>query len=152
MNKNTIQQVVLVDDDPDYVFLVEQAFSDCTPACNLNVVPGGSELFTWLEANSSRPHMILLDINMPASTGFDVLRTLRSVDRYKLIPVVMLTVSDRRQDIAQSYAIGANAYLVKPMEFSELKRRLNFFAYYWFDLSQTPGSSWDALNWYSELN
>ena len=140
MNDQNAHQVVLVDDDPDYVYLVQQALQDCHPACRLKVLPSGSALLTWLETEPDRPRLILLDINMPITTGFDVLKILKSDDRYKMIPVVMLSVSETREEVGQAYDRGANAYLVKPGKLSELRRRLTFFSYYWFDISQTPGN------------
>lgn len=151
MKLNTVQQVVLVDDDPDYIYLVEQALTGCTPACNLTVLPSGAQLLAWLDESASRPNLIFLDINMPGANGFEVLKELKSTDRFKMIPVVMLTVSERRADVSKSYAIGANAYLVKPMTFGKLKSRLAFFNYYWFDVSRTPSQQWGETNWYNEL-
>ncbi|GAB2564753.1 response regulator [Spirosoma aerophilum] len=152
MSRQRINQVVLVDDDPDYIYLVERALEDCVPACNLKVLFSGSALLEWLETDPVRPNLILLDINMPISNGFEVLNVLRSVDRYKMIPVVMLSNSESKEDIGKSYDRGANAYLVKPAGFSELKRRLDFFNHYWFDISKTPSANWGDINWYNELN
>lgn len=141
MNLHQSNQVVVVDDDPDYIYLVERAIKDCIPTCTLKALSSGAALLQWLETDSIRPNLILLDINMPVFNGFEVLKVLRSVDRYKVIPVVMLSVSQQREDIDKSYNIGANAYLVKPAEFNELRRRLDFFNDYWFDVSKTPGSN-----------
>lgn len=152
MNDQTANQVILVDDDPDYAYLVQQALKDCNPVCSLKVLNSGAALLEWLETDPDRPRLILLDINMPISTGFDILEVLKSVDRYKMIPVVMLSVSDRREDVIRSYDIGANAYLVKPGQLSELKRRLTFFNYYWFDISKTPPTNWGDINHWDRLN
>ncbi|GAB3047196.1 hypothetical protein GCM10027185_58860 [Spirosoma pulveris] len=81
--------------------------------------------------------MILLDINMPLTTGFDVLATLRGHDHYKAIPVVMLTVLGQRADVEKAYACGANAYIIKPASFAELQRRINALSPYWTHNAQS---------------
>ncbi|GAB3050176.1 response regulator [Spirosoma pulveris] len=152
MNHSPVNQVVLVDDDPDYCYLVQRALKEFTPASSLQALSSGAALLAWLETEPVRPSLILLDINMPVANGFEVLNALRSVDRYKLIPVVMLSVSRQREDIDRSYYSGANAYLVKPAGFNELKRRLAFFNQYWSEVSTGPGTPLGDTNWYNELN
>lgn len=78
---NKLKQVLLVDDDPDYMYLVREALSACQPPCRLTTLSSGTHLFDWLETNG-RPTVIFLDINMPVSNGFDILTVLKSVDRY----------------------------------------------------------------------
>lgn len=81
-----------------------------------------------------------MDINMPISNGFEILKILKSESRFKAIPVVMLTVSRRQEDVRKSYLIGANAYMIKPLTFDELQNHMQLFSFYWFDIAQTLNS------------
>jgi CheY-like chemotaxis protein len=137
MNKQ--KQVLLVDDDLEYIYLVQEAIQVNNPRCDLRVMNTGDDLLVWLE-NNRRPSLILLDIQMPGSNGFEVLSTLKNTDRYKAIPVVMLTASEQRADMLRSYQEGANGYVTKPITFTDLQNRLDLLSYYWFDIAQTPGS------------
>ncbi|GAB2533846.1 response regulator [Spirosoma aerophilum] len=137
MNKQ--KQVLLVDDDQEYIYLVQEAIQVNNPRCDLRVMNTGDDLLVWLETNR-RPSLILLDIQMPGSNGFEVLGTLKSSDRYKAIPVVMLTASEQRTDIVRSYQQGANGFVTKPITFTDLQHRLGLLSHYWFDIAQTPGS------------
>lgn len=143
-----LKQVLLVDDDPDYGYLVQEALSDCQPPCRLTTLSSGIDLLDWLETNE-HPTVIFLDINMPVSTGFDILKLLKSADRYKAIPVVMLSVSLAHEDIRESYQIGANAYMIKPLTNRLLKEKMHLFSHYWLDIAQTPSSSWLRPNGYA---
>ncbi|AUD04666.1 response regulator [Spirosoma pollinicola] len=134
-------QIILVDDEPTFIELIKEIIKTTNPACRLKIVLSGSELLTYLEI-SSRPNLILLDIQMPGLSGFDVLKILKAVDRYKSIPVVMLSVSEQKQDIVKSYDLGANGYIVKPGQYTDLSLTMNLLNQYWFDIASTPDSSW----------
>lgn len=151
MTMNKLKQVLLVDDDPDYGYLVQEALANCQSPCKLTALLSGTDLLNWLETNG-RPTVIFLDINMPVSNGFDILKLLKSVDRYKAIPVVMLSVSLQEADIRESYQIGANAYMIKPLTPNLLKENMNLFSHYWLDVAQTPSSSWLRPNEYSSYD
>ncbi|GAB3028625.1 response regulator [Spirosoma pulveris] len=140
MKDNQAKQVILVDDDPDYSFLVQEVIKACRPACEVKIINRGDELMPWLEANG-RPTIIFLDINMPGCNGFDVLSTIKASSDYKQIPVVMLSISAHKGDIFKSYTIGANAYLIKPLTFKELSRRIELLSEYWFDTVHSLGPS-----------
>lgn len=145
MRNSKVKEVIIVDDDPDYIDLVGRALSVCQPLCSLKAISNGDNLWKWLKT-SSRPNLILLDINMPGSSGLDVLKTLKTVDQYKAIPVLMLTVSDRKQDVLTSYDMGANGYIQKPEIFAELVTCMKLMTRYWFDFGSTPGKDWFNLN------
>ncbi|GAB2519681.1 response regulator [Spirosoma aerophilum] len=134
-------KIVVVDDDPDYCYLVKEALQICDPTCTLEAVRSGSELLIWL-ATHDRPSLIFLDINMPGPNGFDTLRALKATEQYKYIPVVMLTTSEQVDDVHTSYEIGANAYITKPMTFTDLLPRLNLFSRYWLDHYPPSMHSW----------
>jgi len=85
-----------------------------------------------------RNQLILLDLKMPKVDGFEVLREVKSDARTSLIPVVLLTSSNQDQDIAESYRLGANSYIVKPVEFDAFVKALSFISQYWLLLNQMP--------------
>lgn len=151
MKARKAKRILIVDDDPDYIFLMEEAIKTCQPSCQVEVVTQPADLMSYLEKRE-RPNLIFLDINMPVSNGFEVLNVIKSSDQYKQIPVVMLSVSQAKEDVFKSYDIGANAYLIKPGAFEELKRRVAVFTDYWFNMVHTPDPSWSGPDWFAELN
>lgn len=120
MNMHTSKQILIVDDDPNYIDLVNRALSTCQPLCHLKALSTGTELLDWLETNN-RPSLIFLDINMPGSSGLDILKKLKTRDRYKAIPVVMLTVSDHKRDVEQSYDIRVSSITGTILYFKRVK-------------------------------
>jgi CheY-like chemotaxis protein len=143
MNPTTFKQVLIVDDNDDYTLLVQKALSNCQIPCNLKMLSNGIDLLDWLETNR-RPSLIFLDVNMPVLDGLNTLKLLKQTDHYKAIPVIMLSISERQDDIDESYNNGANGYMIKPHKYSELKERMASLSHYWFDVAQTPSSvrSW----------
>lgn len=142
MKKENIQ-VLIVDDDPDYTSLIEQALKDCKVCPITKVFHSAADLFKWLVPNL-KPDLIFLDINMPHVDGFDVLKILKETDQLKIIPVVMLTISENRYDVIRSYNYGVNEYITKPVHFEELQRRIEALSPYWTRGSQsTFGISWE---------
>ena len=85
------------------------------------------------------PHVVLLDLKLPRLNGIDVLRRLKSDDRQKSIPVVMLTSSNEERDIVESYALGVNSYLIKPVEFDKLGEQVVNAGLYWLLANKVPG-------------
>jgi CheY-like chemotaxis protein len=145
MQMPTRKQIVIVDDDPNYIDLLNRALSTCQPLCHLKALSTGPELLEWLET-SHRPNLIFLDIYMPGPSGFDVLKKLKTRESYKAIPVIMLSVSNRRQDMEISYDIGADGYIEKPEVFADLLTCMRLMTKYWFDVGSTPGSNWTSPN------
>ncbi len=87
---------------------------------------------------TSRPCLIILDLNLPGTDGRDVLRQIKQDEHLKAIPVVVFTTSNNAQDIAECYQSGANSYIVKPMSFSQLKRDIQTLLDYWLDVTTLP--------------
>ncbi len=111
----TKTQVLLVDDDGSLVDLIEMYFED---RYNLVVAKDAEQAFEKLQVTS--PDIILLDIMMPKMDGIQMLKELRKMDRYKDIPVVLLTAKGTKQDMKIGLASGANKYITKPFDFKEL--------------------------------
>lgn len=92
----------------------------------------------WSTRTGAQPKLILLDLKMPRLGGIEVLRRLKSDDRTKFIPIVMLTSSAEEQDIVVSYNLGANSYLVKPVEFPAFAALITQVGLYWAVMNRLP--------------
>lgn len=120
MNDFTKPWVILVDDDEDDRFLVHQAFKAHSPAYLLQALEKPEELFQLLDDSVALPALILLDLNMPLTNGFEVLSQLRSCVKYASIPVVILTTSATESDRRRARDLGADSFITKPPAFEQL--------------------------------
>jgi len=91
--------------------------------------------------SAPRPGLILLDLNLPGTDGREVLRRIKQDDDLKLVPVVIFTTSNNPKDIEACYRQGVNSYIVKPVDFSLLKRSIQTLLDYWFDITMLPNNS-----------
>lgn len=117
-------EVLLVEDDPGDVVLTKEAFADNKVGNNLHVVSDGEEALRFLRqegefAESPRPDLILLDLNLPRKDGREVLEEVKEDPELRRIPVVILTTSEAEEDILRSYHLHANAYVAKPVDFDQ---------------------------------
>jgi CheY-like chemotaxis protein len=128
--------VLLVEDDPGDVLMTKEAFEHYKLRNVLHVVTDGEQALQFLRrtggyADAPRPGLILLDLNLPRLDGLEVLAELKADPVLKVIPVVILTTSQAQQDVLRSYALHANAYVSKPVDFEtfmEVIRQIdNFF-------------------------
>ncbi|OAA25639.1 Response regulator receiver domain protein [Frankia sp. EI5c] len=115
-------EVLLVEDDPGDVLMTREAFEDHKLKNNLNVVSDGVEALAYLRGEGSysgvpRPDLILLDLNLPRRDGREVLAEVKSDERLRRIPIVVLTTSEAEEDVLRSYDLHANAYITKPVDF-----------------------------------
>lgn len=137
--------VLMVDDDPGDAGLVKAAFAVGRYPCRLDHVADGMAAMEFLreerngENGSTRPDLILLDINMPRKNGHVVLNELKADDRLRDIPVVMLTTSDAERDIATAYQAGASGYVTKPVDVDALFAAIQGIQEYWFGVIRLPG-------------
>ena len=139
--------VLLVEDDPNDVLLMQRAFRKAQVEASLQVVPDG-ELATHyiLGTNQYRnrlehpfPALVLLDLKLPRKSGLEVLATVRGQSSsLKRLPVVMMTSSRQAMDINRAYDLGANSYLVKPGGFDALLEMIKTLSQYWFVYNQCP--------------
>ena len=142
MHKN-ILDVLLVDDNEDDTFMLEEAFAH-TPSVNVvSVVRDGEAALAYLRRDGEykdaiRPGLVLLDINMPKKNGFEVLQELKGDPRTSSIPVVMLTTSERDEDVVRCYAKGACTFISKPVDIETLKQTVIQFAVYWGVVARIP--------------
>lgn len=147
-------QVLLVEDNPTDEKLTLRAFRQCGVPIDITLVRDGSEALDYLfcanryAGRDSRddPALILLDLSIPKINGHDVLRRLRSDDRTKLIPVVILTSSREDEDVVRSYSFGANAYVRKPVDFAEFVEAAKTLGMFWLRLNERAPGRRPVLN------
>jgi CheY-like chemotaxis protein len=134
--ESQVVDVLLVEDDPGDVLMTREAFGHHKIRNELHVVTDGEQALQFLRrtgdyADAPRPGLILLDLNLPRLDGLEVLAELKADPVLKVIPVVILTTSQAEQDVLRSYALHANAYVSKPVDFErfmEVIRQIdNFF-------------------------
>ena len=136
-------QVLLVEDSPGDVRLTQEAFRDINTAVQLHVVSDGVEAMAFLRhegayVNAPRPDLALLDLNLPRMDGREVLACIKADERLKTIPIVVLTTSDREEDVAKSYQLQANCYLIKPAQFDDFAALLKSVNDFWLTRAQLP--------------
>lgn len=142
------QFILLAEDDPNDVLLIQRAFQKAGMRQLLRVVRDGQQAIEYLSgqgnyANRERsplPFMLLLDLKMPGIDGFEVLRWVRAHTELKRLLVVVLTSSNLQSDVDRAYDLGANSYLVKPVAFDEMVNLVQRFEAYWSEINRTPSS------------
>ena len=132
--------VLLVEDDLNDIFLVKRAFRMAEINNPLQIVTDGEEAIRYLRGDGKYadrnahplPRLIVMDIKMPRKTGFEVLEWVKAGDRpLHRIPIVIVSSSDNPTDINRAYELGANAYMVKPMNFREVEHLFQSITHYW---------------------
>jgi two-component system response regulator len=132
--------ILLVEDNPDDAGLAIHALKKNNLAGNLIHLHDGEEALAYLFSHglTSIPKVILLDLKMPKVDGIEVLKRIKSDERLKVIPVVVLTSSKEDRDIVESYRLGVNAYIVKPVDFEKFVRAISEIGLFWLLLNEAP--------------
>jgi two-component system, response regulator len=138
--------ILLVEDNADDELLTLRALRKNNALSEVVVARDGVEALDYLFGTGSykgrdteiMPHLILLDLKLPKVDGLEVLRRLRSDERTKLLPVVILTSSREEQDMLDSYGFGANSYVRKPVNFEQFTRTIEQVKLYWLVLNENP--------------
>lgn len=136
-------RILLVEDNPDDVELTRLALEDAGVYCEIITVEDGADAIAHLRSTTvaggpDRPHLVLLDLNLPKVDGRDVLRFVKGDDQLRVIPVLVLTTSGDDHDIRFAYGNHANGFLVKPIDFDEFVKLLRSVADYWFGAVVLP--------------
>ena len=137
---NNIVEILLVEDNADDAELTIRALRKYNLANNLLHLHDGEEALNFLfsSPDNAMPKIILLDIKMPKVDGIEVLRKIKSDPYRKIIPIVVLTSSKEERDIIESYKLGVNAYIVKPVEFDKFVKAVSEIGFFWLILNQPP--------------
>lgn len=131
--------ILLVEDNPSDEKLTVRAFTKSGIANEIVVVRDGVEAISYVLApDRELPALMLLDLNLPLLDGHEVLRRIRADPRARSLPVVILTASKEEEDISRSYALGANAYVRKPVEFGEFMEAAKTLGLFWLLLNEPP--------------
>ncbi|MDB5581170.1 MAG: response regulator receiver domain protein [Bradyrhizobium sp.] len=138
--------ILLVEDNPDDEKLTLRAFKRNNILNPIAVAHDGVEALDFLFARGEQagragmapPALIILDLNLPRLDGMGVLKAVREDERTRLIPVVVLTSSKEEQDLVQSYSLGANSYVRKPVDFTEFMEAARILGIFWLGLNQPP--------------
>lgn len=139
-------RILLVEDNEGDIILTQEALEDSNFIKSVDVVRNGREAMDFLLkeggfANSLRPDLILLDVNLPIKSGHEVLTEIKANDRLKHIPVVMLTTSSSEKDINKAYKNHANCYISKPVEMKEFIEAISGIEQFWFNIVSLPQSN-----------
>lgn len=143
---NEEKVILLVEDNADDEALTKRAFKKNNVMNRLVVARDGVEALDYLFGSGAHagrdlnvmPTVILLDLKLPKVDGLEVLRRLRADPRTRLLPVVVLTSSKEEQDLAQSYSIGINSYIRKPVDFEQFIEAVKQLGLYWLVLNEAP--------------
>ena len=144
--KDSNAEILLVEDNPDDVELTLHAFRRNNLSNQINVVRDGAEALEYLFCTGAYaerhidggPRVILLDPKLPKVDGIEVLRRIKGDPRTRMIPVVVLTSSREDRDIVETYKLGVNSYIVKPVNFEQFTEAVRQLGLYWMLLNQPP--------------
>lgn len=143
---NEVVTILLAEDDPDDRMLTTRALERNGLPLNVRTVADGEELMDYLqrrgayegEDSAPRPALILLDLNMPRKDGREALAEIKADRGLRRIPVVVLTTSEADQDIRQSYDLGVNAFVTKPVTFEKLSESIDLMGRFWLEVAKLP--------------
>lgn len=137
MKQNRI--ILLVEDNPDHVLLAKRALKTAKVDAEMIVMSDGEQALAYLKGKtvSTLPHVVLLDLGLPGIGGLEVLQQIRNDPLTHELPVVILSTSDEASDKQQGYTIGANSYILKPVEFKRFVFVVERLAEYWLDLNES---------------
>ena len=146
--KSELKRILLADDSSKDVELTLAALDEHHLANEVVVVHDGAEAWDYLQRHgkfaalpAANPGVVLLDLKMPKMDGLEVLRKMRADERFATIPVVMLTSSREERDVVESYALGVNAYVVKPVAFQEFIHAVKSLGLFWAVINEPPPGS-----------
>jgi len=131
---NSEKPIFLVEDNPVDIDLTLRAFKKNNLTNNIEIARDGEEAMNWIkkwDEGAAVPIVILLDLNLPRYSGLEVLKEIKSHPEYKTIPVIILTTSDESSDIRTAYELGANSYIVKPVELDKFIEVAAQIELYW---------------------
>jgi len=143
MNRERVE-IVLIEDNPADAELTLHALKKKNLANSVKVLTDGEQALDYLfnvcdfSNRIECPYLILLDLKLPKVSGLEVLQSIRADERTKMIPVVVLTSSEEEKDRVESYKLGVNSYIVKPVEFDAFANVVSDIGFYWILLNKPP--------------
>ena len=136
-------EILLVEDNEGDIGLIEEVFEEARIRNKLHIAENGEEAMLFLHgekefSGSTRPDIILLDLNLPKKDGREVLKEIKENDDLKNIPVVILTTSGAEKDILKAYDLHANAYITKPLDFNQFIKVIESIENFWLEIVKLP--------------
>jgi CheY-like chemotaxis protein len=152
MNDESVE-VLLIEDNAAHAMLILRSFKDFGLANGIHWVKDGEAALDYLFQRGDDEavreckslSLVILDLRLPKLDGHEVLQKIKNSDKFKMIPVVVLTTSLNREDIRKAYANNVNSYLVKPMDFDALQQMIEEMGYYWLQWNKSPEKQDNAL-------
>jgi CheY-like chemotaxis protein len=145
---NKLGRILLVEDDPKDVELTLTALEEYNLANEVIVARDGEEALEYLYSrgkfktrSNGNPSVMLLDLKLPKVDGLEVLKQIKSEEKLRMIPVVVLTSSKEERDMVASYRLGVNAYVVKPVDFHEFVNAIKELGVFWAVINEPPPGS-----------
>lgn len=147
VNNPIAMEIILIEDNPHDAELVLRALKKNGLANKVQLLEDGAEALDFIFATgayagrdlNNRPKLILLDLKLPKVDGLEVLRRIKGDERTRYIPVVVMTSSQEEKDIVESYSLGVNSYIVKPVDFDKFVQSVADLGLYWLLLNKVPG-------------
>lgn len=132
-------EILLVEDSPDDTAFFVHTLGKSGVSARLHVVADGAEALDFIRSLAAQPlRLIVLDLKLPKVDGLQVLEVVKTDQRLRTIPVVVLSSSVEARDLAESYCLGANSYILKPMDFDQYGECVRALLRYWLDYNRTP--------------
>jgi CheY-like chemotaxis protein len=136
---HTNKNILLVEDNPDDELLAVRALKRNNIVNDIIVVRDGQEALDYLlDEENPLPGIVLLDLKLPKVSGLEVLQKLRSVERTKILPIIVLTTSKEEVDLLSSYLFGCNSYIRKPVDFVQFTEAMRNLKVYWLMINEAP--------------
>ena len=140
-NNKEKPRILLIEDNPGDIRLTQEALKESQTEIHLDVVSDGEQALDFLMkrnkyVTANRPHIILLDLNLPRKNGIEVLKEVKVNDSLKRIPIIVLTTSDADHDISKAYNLHANCYILKPVDFDDFAKVIKLIETFWFNTVQ----------------
>ncbi|WP_426571549.1 response regulator [Aquihabitans sp. McL0605] len=136
-------RILLVEDDPGDVLITRESLAESQVACDLSVVDDGQMALDYLHkrgayADAPTPHLVLLDLNLPKVSGHEVLAEVKGDPDLAPIPVIVLSTSAADEDVLQTYALHANAFITKPVDFDRFHDVVRSIDHFFLNVAQLP--------------
>ena len=146
MNINEAVEILLVEDNPNDVELTMRALKKNHLANKVLVVIDGAQALDFIFRTgaytgrdvANNPKIVLLDLKLPKVNGIEVIRKIKSDEKAKVIPIIVLTSSEEEKDVTESYGLGVNSYIVKPVDFDKFAKTVAEIGLYWLLVNKPP--------------